>query len=444
MRIKLTEEQMKYIETLKEGDGSYMAKQQLSKIAEYAHKLHDMLENGEQIDDWMESHIAKADQMIGSVYHAYSYDEEQDELSEAERTKKGKSVPKKYLTKNKSAMKKEIDKYSGKDTYKTKWDADYKSGKGGKGKRYKTKKGAASKAYEKMFGESYSKQLDEDTDKTLANKAKKSGISKTILNKVHSRGMAAWNAGHRPGTPQNAWAMGRVNSFITGVGGARKADADLWKKAKKQKAKKRKSKKNESVNSIFLKEKEMVALAEYATYTKTVSENLMYHLDNKISLSENVFRFGSESYFNLINEAKTHYKDNTATFLTEDVEFLNSDAGEFGIYEGKEVPLDIPMINEAEYKGKEVELNKPKRNSGSGKKYYVYVKDPKSGNVRKISFGDVKGGLTAKVSDPEARKRFSDRHNCPDKKDKMTAGYWACRSNRYGNLWGGKTYPGYW
>ena len=423
----------------KEGEnGSYMAKQQLSKIAEYAQKLHDMIEHGEEIDDWMESNIAKVDHMIGSVYHAYSYDEEQEEMDEGKKRK----IPKKYMTKNKKAMRKEIEKYAGKDTYKTKWDAEYKSGKGGKGKRYKTKRGAASDAYKKMYGESY--LIDEDTDKTLSNKSKKTGISKTILKKVHSRGMAAWNAGHRPGTPQNAWAMGRVNSFITGVGGARKADADLWKKAKEQKAKKRKKDSKKKNESFRLTESELTNMIIYSTFKKKVSEELNYHLDREIPLSENVFRFGSESYFNLIKEAKESHNNNVVTFPKQDIEFLNSDAGEFGIYEGEEVPLDIPMINEAEYKGKEVELNKPKRNTGSGKKYSVYVKDPKSGNVRKISFGDVKGGLTAKVSDPEARKRFSDRHNCPDKKDKTTAGYWACRANRYGNLWGGKTYPGFW
>jgi len=69
----------------------------------------------------------------------------------SERSKKGKKVPGKYLTKNKSAMKKEIDTYAGTDTYKKQWDADYTSGKGGKGKRYKTKKSAATKAYEKRF-----------------------------------------------------------------------------------------------------------------------------------------------------------------------------------------------------------------------------------------------------------------------------------------------------
>lgn len=50
-------------------------------------------------------------------------------------------------------MRKEIEEFKGKDTYKKDWDADYKSGKGGEGKRVKTKKSAATKAYKKMFGD---------------------------------------------------------------------------------------------------------------------------------------------------------------------------------------------------------------------------------------------------------------------------------------------------
>ena len=62
-------------------------------------------------------------------------------------------------------------------------------------------------------------------DKVLEKKAKSSGISKSILKAVYSKGLAAWKGGHRPGVPQHQWAMGRVNSFITGKGGARKAGA---------------------------------------------------------------------------------------------------------------------------------------------------------------------------------------------------------------------------
>jgi len=77
---------------------------------------------------------------------------------------------------------------------------------------------------------------------TLKKKSEASGIPVGILRKVFSKGMQAWNAGHRPGVAQHQWGMGRVNSFITGAGGARKADADLWAKAKAAKARKKKKK----------------------------------------------------------------------------------------------------------------------------------------------------------------------------------------------------------
>ena len=66
---------------------------------------------------------------------------------------KGRKIPGKYLTKNPGKMKKEIDTFRGKKEYKKDWDADYTSGKGGVGKRVKTKKSAATKAYQRMFGD---------------------------------------------------------------------------------------------------------------------------------------------------------------------------------------------------------------------------------------------------------------------------------------------------
>ena len=77
---------------------------------------------------------------------------------------------------------------------------------------------------------------------SLKKKSKASGIPMGILRKVFSKGMQAWNAGHRPGVAQHQWGLGRVNSFITGKGGARKADAALWTKAKAAKARKKKKK----------------------------------------------------------------------------------------------------------------------------------------------------------------------------------------------------------
>jgi len=180
-----------------------------------------------------------------------------------------------------------------------------------------------------------------------------------------------------------------------------------------------------------------------------VSKGLEFHLNNNIPLTENIYRPHSKKFFDLVNEVRELYKNNQIELTEEEVEIIDTDLGQkVKLSNGKEVYLDIPLseefINEAEYNGKKVEIGKPRRNTGGGKKYVVYVKNPSTGRVKKISFGDVKGGLTAKVSNPKARKAFASRHNCKDKKDRMTAGYWACRLNRFGHLWGGKTYPGFW
>lgn len=112
-------------------------------------------------------------------------------------------------------------KVSSKELYKD-WESDKRF-------RKRTKeipKSEATKAFERMFAE------PSGIDTALQNKAKKSGIPLRVLRKVYERGMAAWRSGHRPGVAPQQWALGRVNSFITGKGKAREADADLWKKAK--------------------------------------------------------------------------------------------------------------------------------------------------------------------------------------------------------------------
>lgn len=176
-----------------------------------------------------------------------------------------------------------------------------------------------------------------------------------------------------------------------------------------------------------------------------ISENLRYHLENKISVAESIFRPGSNAHISVLQEARNRFENGELSFAGVDyVLFTETDLGKTGLYEGIMVPLDLPIedIDEAKYQGREVPLNYPKR--GGEKKYHVFVKNPKTGNISKISFGDVHGGLTAKVSNPKARASFAARHQCHLKKDKTKAGYWACRINRYAHLWGGKTYPGYW
>ena len=91
------------------------------------------------------------------------------------------------------------------------------------------------------------------------------------------------------------------------------------------------------------------------------------------------------------------------------------------------------LINalEAEYRGRKVKLNKPMR--GDVKKFKVYVKDPKTGNIKKVNFGH--GGTSAKrptmrirKSNPARRRSFRARHNCDNPGPKTKARYWSCRN----------------
>lgn len=194
------------------------------------------------------------------------------------------------------------------------------------------------------------------------------------------------------------------------------------------------------------KDVDLKTVKKFSDFGFNPSENLKFHLENKVSILDNVFRPGSQAFYELLTESR---KFINLLNETDRELFESTDIGEFAIYEGEMVPLDLPMENvevllEAKYKGKEVELNKPMRSSGP-KKYKVYVKNPKTGNVKVVNFGDVKGGLTAKVSDPKARARFSKRHRCDSKTDRTTPGFWSCRLTKFPHLFSSKkTYSGFW
>ena len=75
------------------------------------------------------------------------------------------------------------------------------------------------------------KPLSAAVEKSLRAKADKSRFTYRQLAAVYRRGQGAYLSSGSRNVPMGAWAMGRVNSFISGKGGARKADADLlWKK----------------------------------------------------------------------------------------------------------------------------------------------------------------------------------------------------------------------
>jgi hypothetical protein len=165
------------------------------------------------------------------------------------------------------------------------------------------------------------------------------------------------------------------------------------------------------------------------------SESLKYHINEGLTLSENVFRIYSDEFFNLINEVRNLYELGMIYLNEEDKWIVNTDIGRTSLYEGETVWLDIPfeiedgeMVNEAEYRGRKVSLNSPFRTSGGPKKFAVYVKSP-SGNVKIVRFGDP--NLRVRNNNPGARKSFRARHKCDQKKDKTKAGYWSCNVARY-------------
>jgi hypothetical protein len=281
------------------------------------------------------------------------------------------------------------------------------------------------------------------------------------------------------------------------------------------------------IHSLILQEFRNVKL-------ELMSEGTRYHVDTKTSLYNPIYRPGSKCFTRLMSEAR-QLRDLGHSFTSEELELLETDCGKFGIYEGRKVMLDVPMIEEdqippeladlakkesgitanaikkaasaldaliggaktqqlqkladvikqptgsdaqqlkvggdfsqvdpkqflsyyltsrkikpetlglkpeqlteAEYKGKQVQLGKPQR--GGSKKFYVYVKD--GDRVKKISFGDP--NLSVKVGDAKRRASFVARHNCKEKNDRLTAGYWACRIGRYPHLTGAKQRYTWW
>ena len=196
-----------------------------------------------------------------------------------------------------------------------------------------------------------------------------------------------------------------------------------------------------------------VVLNESLVKKDILSENLRYHVDNKLPLTENTFRYGSKAFLNLWSEARYLYLREIIHVNDDDKEILlETDLGEYGMYEDEMVPLGLPML---EYEGEEQTIEdepitekegkktppigKPKR--GGSKKFYVYVRD--KGKVKKVSFGQV--GMSAKINDPKARQAFAARHDCANKKDRTKASYWSCRLPRYAKLLGLKSsFSGFW
>jgi hypothetical protein len=169
-----------------------------------------------------------------------------------------------------------------------------------------------------------------------------------------------------------------------------------------------------------------------------ISDELKYHIDNGLTLTDNIYRVYSEAYFNLVNEVRSLWKAGKIELNTEDTLMVESDLGKKVKIGKKTIFLDAPFVaeteskkdilDEAKHRGKNVKLNKPFRTPGGPKKFAVYVKS-KSGGIKKVTFGDP--GLKVKNANKKAAKSFRARHKCDQKKDRTTAGYWSCSVGRY-------------
>jgi hypothetical protein len=233
---------------------------------------------------------------------------------------------------------------------------------------------------------------------------------------------------------------------------------------------------DDTLNAIFKQNMETVK----SNFSEDIAKEIDRCLTEGVDLIDNNYRLGSEKFFEFfraVRESGVELKGLNKHLIEE------TDIGEIVEHEGKHVPLDCPMIEEEEMtlwkynpasglwksertvtpetKDKWLEifkkddpkakfivsknkpgakahlkeedekdppLNQPKR--GGPKKFYVFVRDPSSGNIKKVTWGDTTG-LTVKMNDPEARKSFAARHQCSTQKDRTSAAYWACNTPRY-------------
>ena len=104
-----------------------------------------------------------------------------------------------------------------------------------------------------------------------------------------------------------------------------------------------------------------------------LSEGLQYHINKKIPLFETVYRIGSDKHLSLIREARKMYSRNVIDLCEEDEALIKTNLGEFALYEGVSIPLDLPMLNES-YDYDEVaqsEFGMDYDQLGSGEKEWV-------------------------------------------------------------------------
>ena len=170
-------------------------------------------------------------------------------------------------------------------------------------------------------------------------------------------------------------------------------------------------------------------LAQTTQFTKDSTQMKMGQKEGMTPMAESMVEI--RSILNRIDGVNAPVQEEEYTPFPEADEFDIEEDEDFEEVLGPlGFPEDETELFDAEYQGRKVPLNKPMR--GDVKKFKVYVKDPKTGNVKKVNFGH--GGTSAKrptmrirKSNPKARKSFRARHNCANPGPKTKARYWSCR-----------------
>ena len=233
-------------------------------------------------------------------------------------------------------------------------------------------------------------------------KGKGSKASMGMLKTVYRRGAGAFSKSHAPNMSRGGWGVARVKAYLYLLRNGRpsnpnyKQDNDLLPKSHPR----------ASVEA---------AMEDYIFIDKSKAEEKSKEIGFDGEIHTSTTADGETLYFPAKTEEEflIWYRKNDP-----DAEEELGPADE-----------DEPM-EAAEYQGKKVTLNKPFRTPGKKKKFGVYVQNS-AGNVIIVRFGDP--NMEIKRDDPKRRKAFRDRHNCAEKKDKTTPGYWSCYQWRSGS-----------
>jgi hypothetical protein len=210
-----------------------------SKIENQMIEGKDQNDDGES--DFQDVRIAR---MLASGMSRDEIKEKYPELFEGRKRRKKPGNPGYYKGTRKSnkSMEREINKCAKKPRPKScydYWSADKQYDKSKKESVEKEASLEEIRTYitELVRGELTEGKLSKKTRGTLKKKAENANMPLGALTSVYRKGLAAWLTGHRQGVPQHQWAMARVNSFIRG-GKTRKVDTAEWEKVKKHRAKK--------------------------------------------------------------------------------------------------------------------------------------------------------------------------------------------------------------